>query len=37
MKELIWKVTLKSSNLPRKITVNKIDISYETKTAHEFN
>ena len=37
MKELIGKVTLKSSNLPRKITVNKVYVSYETKTAHEFN
>ena len=31
MKELIVKVTLKSSNLPRKITVNKIDLFNETK------
>ena len=26
MKELIGKVTLKSSNFPRKITVNKVDL-----------
>ena len=32
MKELTGK-----ENLPRKITVNKVDVSYETKTAHEFN
>ena len=37
MKELIVKVTLKSSNLPRKITVNKVDLFNETKIAHEFN
>ena len=37
MKELIRKMTLKSSNLPRKITVNKIDLFDQTKIAHEFN
>ena len=37
MRELIWKVTLKSSNLPRKITVNKVDLFDQTKIAHEFN
>ena len=31
---LIGKVTLKSSNLPPKITVNKVDLSDETKIAH---
>ena len=37
MTELIWKVTLKSSNLPRKITVNKADLFAQTKIVHEFN
>ena len=37
MKELIGKVTLKSSNLPRIITVNKIYLFDETKIAHDFN
>ena len=37
MKELIGKMTLKSSNLPRKITVNKVDLFDQTKIAHEFN
>ena len=37
MKELIGKVTLKSSNLSRKITVYKVDLFGETKIAHEFN
>ena len=37
MKELIGKVKLKSSNLPRKITVNKVDLFDQTKIAHEFN
>ena len=37
MKKLIKKVTLKSSNLPRKIRVNKVNLFDETKTAHEFN
>ena len=37
MKELIGKMTIKSSNLPRKITVNKVDLFDQTKIAHEFN
>ena len=37
MKELIGKMTLKSSNLPRKITVHEIDLFDQTKIAHEFN
>ena len=37
MKELIGKVTLKSSNFPCKITVNKVHLFDQTKTAHEFN
>ena len=37
IKELIGKVTLESSNLPRKITVNKADLFDETKIAHEFS
>ena len=37
MKELIGKVKLKSSNLPRKITVNKVDLFDQTKIVHEFN
>ena len=37
MKELIGKVTLKSSNLPQKITVSKVDLFYQTKIMHEFN
>ena len=37
MKELIGKMTLKSSNLPRKITVNKVDLIAQTKIVHEFN
>ena len=37
MKELIGKVKLKSSNLPRKITVNKVDLFDQTKIAREFN
>ena len=37
MKELIGKVKLKSSNLPRKITVNKVDLFDQTKIAHEYN
>ena len=37
MKQLIWKVTLKSSNLPPKITINKVDLFDQTKIAHEFN
>ena len=37
MKELIGKVSLKSSSLPWKITVNKVDLFDHTKIAHEFN
>ena len=37
MKELIRKVTLNLSKLPRKITVNKVDLFDETKIGHEFN
>ena len=37
MKELIGKMTLKSSNLPRKITVSKVNLFDQTKIAHEFN
>ena len=37
MKELIGKMTLKPSNLPRKITVNKVDLFDQIKIAHEFN
>ena len=37
MKELIGKMTIRSSNLPRKITVNKVDLFDQTKIAHEFN
>ena len=37
MKELIGEVTLKSSNLPRKITVCKVDLLDQTKIAHESN
>ena len=37
MKELIGKVSLKSSNLPGKITGNKVDLFDETKIAHELN
>ena len=37
MKELIRRVTLRPSNLPRKIIVNKADLFDETKMAHEFN
>ena len=33
MKELVGKIQLKSSNLPRRITVNKVDISDERKIA----
>ena len=32
-----WERTLESSNLPRKITVNKADLFDETKIVHEFN
>ena len=37
MKELVRKIKLKSSNLPRIITVNKVDIFDELKIANEFN
>ena len=37
MKELLAKIKLKSSNLPIKITVNKIDIFDERKIANQFN
>ena len=37
MKELEEKIRLKSSNLPRKITVNEIDFVDERKVSNEFN
>ena len=37
MKKLVGKIKLKSSNLPRRITVNKVDIFDERKIANEFN
>ena len=37
MKELVRKIKLTSSNLPRRITVNKVDIFDELKIANEFN
>ena len=37
MKELIGKMTLMSSKLPQKITVNKVDLFDQIKIAHEFN
>ena len=37
MKELMGKVKLKSSNLPRRITVNEVDIFDKRKIANEFN
>ena len=37
MKELIGNIKLKSSNLPRRITVNEVDIFDERKIANEFN
>ena len=37
MKELVGKIKLKSSNLPRRITVNKVGIFDERKIANEFN
>ena len=37
MKELIGKIKPKSSNLPRIITVDKVDIFDERKIANEFN
>ena len=37
MKELVGKIKLKSSNLPRRITVIKVDIFDKRKIANEFN
>ena len=37
IKELTGKIKLKSSNLPRRITVNDVDIFDERKIANEFN
>ena len=37
MKELIAKINLKSSNLPRRFTVNEVDIFDERKIINEFN
>ena len=37
MKELIGKIKPKSSNLPRRITVNEVDIFDKRKNANEFN
>ena len=37
MKELIGKIKLNSSNLPRRITVNEADIFDGRKIANEFN
>ena len=37
MKELIGKIKPKSSNLPRRITVNEVDIFDKRKIANEFN
>ena len=37
MKVLIGKIKLRSSNLPRRITVNKVDIFDEREIANEFN
>ena len=37
MKELIGKIKLKSSNLPRKITVNKVVTFNASKIANELN
>ena len=37
MKELVGKIKLKSSNLPRRITVNKVGIFDERKITNEFN
>ena len=34
MKEPIGKMTIKSSNLPRKITIDKVDLFDQTKIAH---
>ena len=37
MKELVGKINLKSSNRPRRITVNKVGVFDERKIANEFN
>ena len=37
MKELIGKIKRKSSNLPRNIDVNEVDIFDECKIGNEFN
>ena len=37
MKALIGKIKLKSSNLPRRITVNEVDVFDKRKIANEFN
>ena len=37
MKELVEKIKLESSNLPRRITDNKVDIFGDCKIANEFN
>ena len=37
MKELLGKIKVKSSNLPRRVTVIKVDIFDERKIANEFN
>ena len=37
MKELIGKIKLKSSNLPRRVTINEVDIFDKRKIANEFN
>ena len=33
MKEVIGKMTIKSSNLPRKITIDKVDLFDQTNSA----
>ena len=37
MKELVGKIKLKPSNLPRRVTVNEVDAFDEPKIANEFN
>ena len=37
MKELAGKIRFQASNLPRKITVNEVDIVDERKISNEFN
>ena len=37
MKELVGKIKLKPSNLPRRITVSEVDIFDERKIVSEFN